>query len=609
MERSSTNITEKDHLQSVYFGATVELVAGEEYEGKLEIVKDKAKRDENLLTDPASDLTTISVPKNLRPKHAAPSTRSATMSTIISKVRSSIKSSLDLTTPSTMTLPILSSTDEALDSNHFHVNHASKSGGENGKQMEVLKKSRPKPAVATANTLAISSFAANEHATNKSTLIDKGKAKCEQTSHKKPTKNSRAKRLAAAHTANKAANLTNKMDKNENTTNATVFQNCQRVKSQAKISNFAEVSQENHLKNNSCAEANEAFKDKEKNVDAILAARRMPSDGKLRQADFGYVCPVKKCYTSFGKSERLYQHVRKCHGIISEKITMPTICFLCRKAYPNSKALKMHNRLQHMEFAKCPICKKEIVMSGMTDHIHHHNKKREEPKMCDLCGKGYKNLDKHKIIMHPDTTKAIKCDEPFCYKIFQTNFNLRRHQRKMHGSHPCPDCGVTFRNQSELTKHKCGDKEFKKVTKAAKLEEEKTKAFVSGGKHDVVDNIKSRLSEKQKETLMKFKTDLKLIEGDDSDVKALLSVFYYVGKLLAEFEPLDLSPEESKLYLHHNSYRFLDTVESLKPYYKRLVQKIKNKDCVKSKSLKIRILQTIDTGFRKKNFAWWPHAK
>merc|ERR1711942_200778 len=106
-------------------------MGGEEYEGKLGMIEDGAKRDEKLLTDPASDPTTISVSKNLRPKHAAPSTRS------------SIKSSLDLTTPSTMTLPILSSTDEALDSNHFHVNHASKSGGENGKQMEVLKKSRP----------------------------------------------------------------------------------------------------------------------------------------------------------------------------------------------------------------------------------------------------------------------------------------------------------------------------------------------------------------------------------------------------------------------------------------------------------------------------------
>merc|ERR1712228_1017153 len=123
-----------------------------------------------------------------------------------------------------------------------------------------------------------------------------------------------------------------------------------------------------------------------------------------------------------------------------------------------------------------------------------------------------------------------------------------------------------------LQDHICGDEQSKKAAEVKKEIEEKARPFIAGGKHDVVEKVKTRLTQDQRETLQTFAMKSEIVDRDRENFQRLFSVFYYIGKNLAEFKPPKLSAPESKMYFHHNFNRLLQSVDNLGPIYRKHIK-------------------------------------
>ena len=200
------------------------------------------------------------------------------------------------------------------------------------------------------------------------------------------------------------------------------------------------------------------------------------------------------------------------------------------------------------------------------------------------------------------------CLEPLCYKGFTSKLTLQKHVHRVHPKYLCPDCGINFSSQAKCLNHKCEKKSVIDggggVGVARKHREDPFRHFVEGGKYDIVAKIRQKLSKEQNDILDTFTLTSQEFEKDPDNFKTIISVFYNVGKIVAELEPLKLVSEDSKYYLQINMRRFLHSIENLKPHLFKTIKR----ERVINQTFQTTMISAAKTGFSKKEFSWWPHS-
>ena len=348
-----------------------------------------------------------------------------------------------------------------------------------------------------------------------------------------------------------------------------------------------------HDKNITGTEA--SLEEKIQNIDIILKQK------KRKGGTYGYLCPIQGCYASFGTSaHKCRLHMKRCHEISSFP-TMPGICFPCKKVYSDGKSLQNHLRIAHSSNVTCHICKKNIIIAGKTTlkgHINqvHKAKSIGDEKMCHVCGKHMKECHmKRHMKSHYKDTILWKCNEPLCFKEFQAEHLLIQHQKRYHPTFECPDCGLKFVFKIQMNQHKCIGKKSETMKEELKAKEDLTRMFSEGGECDMVEKVKEKLTNDQKQILDTFVLKTENVNEDQKNFKKLFSAMYYVGKFLGELEPKHLTAEQSKSYLEFNANRFLQTTGNGQfESSKRLVGE---KDAL---PFKARLIRSINGGYNKK---------
>ncbi|GMT13456.1 hypothetical protein PFISCL1PPCAC_4754, partial [Pristionchus fissidentatus] len=136
-------------------------------------------------------------------------------------------------------------------------------------------------------------------------------------------------------------------------------------------------------------------------------------------------CPF--CGEFFATMTKMYEHLSRRLKDSSNGNSETTMCKLCRKQFPNEKALRLH-------------CKRHIMRVK-----------------CDECGVLFTtkyDLTRHQEVAHSDVTARLVCSTPDCTKTFTTNARLMQHlQLHMERDVVCAECGEKFRWVKQLTKH------------------------------------------------------------------------------------------------------------------------------------------------------------
>ncbi|KAM8977631.1 transcription factor IIIA-like [Pelodytes ibericus] len=168
-----------------------------------------------------------------------------------------------------------------------------------------------------------------------------------------------------------------------------------------------------------------------------------------------YVCDFPDCNQKFKKHNKLKIH--QC----THTNQQPYKCTYegCDKSFSFPSRLKRHEKV-HAGYK----CKKEDVCTfvGKTwsDYLHHVSTCHEEPAICDVCNRRFKNktyLKEHKQI-HEDKQIVYCCPREGCDRTYTTAFNLQSHIVTFHEevrSFICEHagCGKTFALKKSLERH------------------------------------------------------------------------------------------------------------------------------------------------------------
>ncbi|XP_055381421.1 zinc finger protein 626-like isoform X2 [Condylostylus longicornis] len=224
---------------------------------------------------------------------------------------------------------------------------------------------------------------------------------------------------------------------------------------------------------------------------------------------------INCCNLKFYTREELIDHI-DCNHFNSDKLK----CHLCEKKLVNARNLKRHligvHQLKKEELYPCDICpdrsfsnrvdlkkhKYEVHSSSKYEclkckrtfkgelnlRFHKENicNREPAPRVCDFCGKIYKNSSRfhrhmnevhksklaglqkcdqcgklvnrlpfHKKMVHPPEGTVIKCKQ--CDKVFKTMFALNYHQEKTHRieqkNFSCNICNKAFKRRKLLLEH------------------------------------------------------------------------------------------------------------------------------------------------------------
>ncbi|KAL3279340.1 hypothetical protein HHI36_016847 [Cryptolaemus montrouzieri] len=130
-------------------------------------------------------------------------------------------------------------------------------------------------------------------------------------------------------------------------------------------------------------------------------------------------------------------------------------CIICGKDCEDKRTLYYHEQLHLEEFGiECSYCHKKLLTEEklvLHQRIHKYVKKKH---VCNICGKGFKQLDKLEAHVRVHTgEKPFTCN--FCGKAFNHQNNLQHHIRLHTGDTPyrCLFCSKEFSNSHSLRKH------------------------------------------------------------------------------------------------------------------------------------------------------------
>lgn len=124
---------------------------------------------------------------------------------------------------------------------------------------------------------------------------------------------------------------------------------------------------------------------------------------------------------------------------------------------PTKKRKKKKTKRAGDVVLRCHLCHYTTrYKEHLTSHMHTHCPDRAH--MCSDCGQTFKwshSLRRHQRTHRPDDDRfRLACR--FCLKTFSRRDHLNIHEN-LHSasgqSHPCPDCGATFKNKKTLAGH------------------------------------------------------------------------------------------------------------------------------------------------------------
>ncbi|XP_059146263.1 zinc finger protein 91-like isoform X2 [Physella acuta] len=158
-----------------------------------------------------------------------------------------------------------------------------------------------------------------------------------------------------------------------------------------------------------------------------------------------YVCPT--C----GKKGR-HNH------LTAQKLGKPRksqVCQQCGARYSTMNGLKFHQLQKHKIGKwpfKCDYCGKGFVSSReMQRHTPSHTK--EKPFVCEICTVSFASHTGHRAHMRKHSGQKYVCDVEGCGKVYTTPISLRGHKAQHEGfSKMCQFCGKTYKNPYG---HKC----------------------------------------------------------------------------------------------------------------------------------------------------------
>ena len=161
------------------------------------------------------------------------------------------------------------------------------------------------------------------------------------------------------------------------------------------------------------------------------------------------------CDKSYGDLRSLKDHQASAH---SGKRDFQCIVHGCKKAFPHSKALRLHLKRFHTMALTYPCESCEKIFSKYLDLKTHQCPVSMKPigYRCSLCDSVYtrmSTLKEHVASVHHGQKKFI-CEE--CSKAFGNSGSLWRHRRDVHGdfgNYYCMECFKCFVTASHLQRH------------------------------------------------------------------------------------------------------------------------------------------------------------
>ncbi|XP_013141784.1 PREDICTED: zinc finger protein 2-like [Papilio polytes] len=147
-----------------------------------------------------------------------------------------------------------------------------------------------------------------------------------------------------------------------------------------------------------------------------------------------YTCVL--CVKTFASQASYEHHLKytKTHAVID---ILKYKCSVCDKGYKSKGELRDHINYQHMGKTqhKCPLCGKALATRRcVTRHVrraHHGLKENPRDKMCQQCGKAFrdkKGLREHELIHTGE--RPLSCE--ICGCTFRQHASLYTHRKRIH---------------------------------------------------------------------------------------------------------------------------------------------------------------------------------
>merc|ERR1719419_267763 len=136
-----------------------------------------------------------------------------------------------------------------------------------------------------------------------------------------------------------------------------------------------------------------------------------------------HVCKAEGCNYGTNVQQNYDRHMDQHEGVTR-------YCDECGKGFNTKDAFRNHRKVQHTknEIHPCPKCDK-IFNNSKSCRNHIYNAHRDYDKVCNLCGKAFRNgryLKMHMNTFHTEE-RAFVCIQAGCGKAFKLKSHLKRH--------------------------------------------------------------------------------------------------------------------------------------------------------------------------------------
>ena len=173
----------------------------------------------------------------------------------------------------------------------------------------------------------------------------------------------------------------------------------------------------------------------------------------------------QECDQAFFSDRLLRTHLNQAHG---HNLRLKE-CIFCFKLFPTQRQAKVHQNNDHVGYKfkcvrqlgrgkdkggtnKCGIL--FDTQGELDDHVTARHL-RMDKYTCDVCGKGFRKLERAKFNRHVDSHSMGKpvfnCDQ--CDKSFFFETELASHKKYHHTVHKCDQCDFTSWNPVKVREH------------------------------------------------------------------------------------------------------------------------------------------------------------